>query len=209
MPKSYLLSLLLAIVLTLTTYKYVELKQEVKSTSEKTVSPREAILSVIHNRKSVRFYLDKAVHKDDLITIMKAGMAAPTGIDTRPWKFIAITDSNIIKALGQDSPAAIAVCADLNKLDERAPEFWITDTSVATQNMLLAIEGMGLGAVWRSVYPWKDYMTQVSKVLNLPESIRPLCILTIGYPTGNEKAKDKYDSSNIHWQTWQEVQTGF
>ncbi|WP_066631917.1 nitroreductase family protein [Labilibacter marinus] len=203
MSKSHLLSLLLGIALLVSTYKYVQQKYQVKELSNKTVSPKEAILSVIHNRKSVRNYQDKAVSEEDLMTIMKAGMAAPSGIDTRPWKFIAITDSSIMREIKQAGiPAAIVVCADMSKLDERAPEFWITDTSVATQNMLLAIEGMGLGAVWRSIYPWKDYMAHIKDVLNLPEHFTPLCAITIGYPTGIEKPKDKFDSDNIRWEKW-------
>lgn len=211
MNKSHLLSLLLAIALFLTVYKLVEKKREVEEIAKSSSTQKEAILSVIHNRKSVRNYTEKPVSNEDLITIMKAGMAAPTGFDARPWQFIAITDRNtmlelrkeLVYARGLDgSPAAIVVCGDMSKVREEAPEFWITDASAATENMLLAIEGMGLGGVWCTLYPGKERMEHARKVLNLPDHIMPLSVIPLGYPTGVEKPKNKFDSNNIHWEKW-------
>ncbi|MCE7697315.1 MAG: nitroreductase family protein [Methanobacterium paludis] len=48
------------------------------------------ILNTIKNRKSVRNYLDKPVSNKDLETLIKAGMAAPSAVDLRPWAFIDI-----------------------------------------------------------------------------------------------------------------------
>jgi nitroreductase len=211
MNKNHVLSLLLAIALFITTFKMIEMKQEVKENMQSATTKKEAVLSVIHSRKSVRKYTDKLVSKEDLNTIMRAGMAAPSGHDTRPWKFIAITNRDTMLELRKElewargldgSPAAIVVCGDMSKVDERNPEFWITDASAATQNMLLAIEAMGLGGVWSTLYPGEKRMSYARKVLNLPENIMPLCVIPIGYPTGLEKAKDKFDASNIHWDKW-------
>lgn len=211
MKKSHLLSLLLAIALFLSTYKMVEMKHHAVAHMQEGVSAEEAVLSVIHNRKSVRNYTDKTVSDEDLVTILKAGMAAPTGFNAQPWQFIAIKDRNtmlelrkeLVYASGLDgSPAAIVVCGDMSKVREEAPEFWITDASAATQNMLLAIEAMGLGGVWSTLYPGEDRMEHARKVLNLPEHIMPLCVIPIGYPTGVEKPKMKFKEENIHWEKW-------
>lgn len=192
---------MLAIALALSTYQYVRLKHQVEEESTRSTSSKEAVLSVIHSRKSVRTYTGAPVSKDDLLTIMKAGMAAPSGIDRRPWKFVAVTNKELLKTLKQEqATAAIVVCGDMDKVDERAPEFWLTDTSVATQNMLLAIEAMGLGGVWKSVYPWKDYMAHVQTSLSLSDNLTPLCIIALGHPMGLEQAKDKFDANNIRWE---------
>ena len=45
-------------------------------------------LTVIYSRKSVRKYLDKPVTKEQLMVLMKAGMAAPTAADKRPWAYL-------------------------------------------------------------------------------------------------------------------------
>lgn len=211
MNTSHILSLFLALALFLSVYKLAEQNKEIETISQSSTTMREAVLSNIHERKSVRNYTEEPVSKEDLITIMKAGMAAPTGFDARPWKFIAIQDRNtmmelrkeLVYASGLDgSPAAIVVCGDMSKVRDEAPEFWITDASAATQNMLLAIEAMGLGGVWSTLYPGKERMAHARKVLNLPENIMPLCIIPIGHPTGIEQAKEKFDAQNIHWEKW-------
>ena len=211
MNKSHLLSLLLAVALFVSVFKLAETKKESKEIAQSSTTKKEAILSVIHSRKSVRSFTDQQVSDEDLRTILKAGMAAPTGFDARPWQFIVIKDKNTMKELRKElkyargldgSTAAIVVCGDMSKVREEAPEFWITDTSAATENMLLAIEGMGLGAVWCTLYPGEDRMAHARKVLNLPEHIMPMCVIPMGYPVGVEQAKDKFDTNNIHWEKW-------
>ncbi len=211
MNKSHLLALLLSIALFITTYKLVDMKHELEDVSQSATTQKEAILSVIHNRMSVRHYTEQKVSDEDLITIMKAGMAVPTGFDARPWQFIAIKDRNTMLDLRKElkyasglesSPAAIVVCGDMSKVRDEAPEFWITDASAATENMLLAIEGMGLGGVWCTSYPGLERMEHARQILNLPEHIMPLAVIPLGYPIGIEKPKDKFDEANIHWEKW-------
>lgn len=212
MKKTYLLSLLLAVALVVVSYQlYAQKHQDVKVEKPEIKSTEQAVLENIHKRKSVRFFTEQELTKDQLVTILKAGMAAPTGHDKRPWQFVTITDKSVMKELrkglvwakGLDtSPAAIVVCGDMHKVDKRNPQFWITDTSAATQNMLLAIEAMGLGGVWCTIYPGEDRMDYARKVLNLPDYIMPLAVVPVGYSQGREKPKEKYDPKNIHWQKW-------
>ncbi|MFC1807704.1 nitroreductase family protein [Candidatus Omnitrophota bacterium] len=171
-----------------------------------------ATLDVIHNRKSVRSYIDKPVTEQDLNTLLKAGMAAPTAVDKRPWAFVAITDKEVLAGLANGLPygrmlntagAAIVVCGVLDKaLPGVAREFWIQDCSAATENILLAAESLKLGAVWIGVYPIAGNIHHVRTTLSMPEDVIPLNILSIGYPTGDEKPKDKFDEANIHWDKW-------
>lgn len=209
MNKQHVLILLLAIALLVTTFK--NQNDDPKDDGNINISKKEALFSVIFNRKSVRKFTNQKVSMEQLDTIMKAGMAAPSGHDARPWQFVAITDRNVMLKLRKnlkwargldESTAAIVVCGDMNKIDPRNPEFWITDTSAATQNMLLAIEAMGLGGVWSTLYPGPERMEYARQVLGLPSYIMPLCVIPIGYPTGVEKPKDKYDKNNIHWESW-------
>ncbi|GEM_PF-112937 len=168
--------------------------------------------SVVHSRKSVRKFLDTPVPKEALEKILKAGMAAPTAVDRRPWAFVAVTDRTVLDALAEKLPfakmlyqagAAIIVLGDLDKaLPGEAQAYWIQDTSAVTQNILLAVEAMGLGAVWTGVYPNKDREATVRELLELPLNVIPLNVIPIGYPAGEQKAKDKWDSSIIHWEKW-------
>ncbi|VFQ43316.1 nitroreductase [Desulfoluna butyratoxydans] len=95
------------------------------------------------------------------------------------------------------------VCGDLSKAFDGVEEpFWVQDCSAATQNILLACEMKGLGAVWTGVYPLQERMDAVSDILNLPEHIVPLNVIPLGTPAGNPKPKEKWAPENLHWQTW-------
>lgn len=176
------------------------------------VSKQETVLSVIHNRKSVRnFVPQKAISKEDLTTLVKAGMAAPTAVNKQPWAFVVITERATLDSLTTGLPyaqmlkeagAAIVVCGDLDKAVEGLPEFWVQDCSAATENILLAAEAMGLGAVWTAAYPAMDRTTFVQNMLGLPETIIPLNVIPIGYPEGETLPKDKWKEENLRWEKW-------
>lgn len=177
-----------------------------------TVSKQEAVLAVIHNRKSVRSFIpQKEVSKDDLVTLVKAGMAAPTAVNKQPWAFVVVTERATLDSLTAGLPyaqmlkeagAAIVVCGDLDKALEGFPEFWVQDCSAATENILLAAEAMGLGAVWTGVYPAMDRANFVQNILGLPETIVPLNVLPIGHPSGETAPKDKWKEENLYWEKW-------
>lgn len=166
-------------------------------------------LTVIHQRKSVRKYLDKPVSREHLEILLKAGMAAPTAADKRPWVFVVVTDKEKLAALAEELPytkmakdaaAAIVVCGDTRKALNS--EIWVQDCSAASQNILLAAEATGLGAVWSGIYPEYFKINHVRRVLNIPMEVIPLNVIPIGWPTGEEQPKDKWDPSNIHWERW-------
>lgn len=169
-------------------------------------------LSVIHSRKSVRQYTGVPASRDELMTILKAGMAAPTAMDKRPWAFVVVTQKTILEKLSQGMPyskmiipagAAIVVCGDLTKaMPGKVQEFWVQDCSAATENILLAAEALGLGAVWTGVYPSEERVVAVRTILGLPETVVPLNVIAVGHPVGVEKPKDKFDATTIHWENW-------
>lgn len=190
---------------------YKIFKDDMKPTYYPVIHPNPT-LATIYNRKSVRHYTNRLVSRDQVTELVKAGMAAPTAVDKRPWAFVAITDRNMIDQLADALPhakmlkqatAAIAVCGDMDKaLTGDAQAYWVQDCSAATQNILLAAESMGLGAVWTGVHPIKDREKTVAKILGAPSSIIPLNVIAIGYPTGEDQPKDKYDAANVHWEKW-------
>ncbi len=169
-------------------------------------------LTVIFNRKSVRQYAPQPVPRAALETLVRAGMAAPTAADKRPWAFVVITERAKLDALAQGMPfgrmlaqagAAIAVCGIPEKsLPGAAQAFWVQDCSAATENILLAVEAQGLGAVWLGVYPDEQRQDFVRRTLGLPSNVVPLNVVSIGVPAGETKPKDKYDPANVHWEQW-------
>jgi nitroreductase len=168
-------------------------------------------LFVIHNRKSVRSFTGQSVSKDALDKIIRAGMAAPTAVNKQPWAFVVVTDRKILEALAAGLPyakmldkagAAIIVCAISAKAYEKSLELAVIDSTCASENILLAAEALGLGAVWTAAYPYKDRMEVARKALSIPQDIIPLNVIPVGHPTGTDKPKDKYKPENIHWEKW-------
>jgi flavin reductase (DIM6/NTAB) family NADH-FMN oxidoreductase RutF/nitroreductase len=169
-------------------------------------------LATIYNRKSVRNYTNQQVSKSQLTELARSGMAAPTAVDKRPWAFVAIDDCETLNLLADALPharmlkqatSAIMVGGDLNKaLPGNAQAYWVQDCSAATQNILLAAESMGLGAVWTGVHPNPEREETVRQILGLPQHIIPLNVIAVGYPTGVDKPKDKWDETILHWNKW-------
>jgi nitroreductase len=166
-------------------------------------------LTVIHSRKSVRKYLNKPVTKEQLEILLRAGMASPTAADKRPWAYVAVTERAMLDTLSfssrgsrhlQGAAAAIVVCGDTRK--GLKSDVWVQDCSASSENILLAAEAIGLGAVWCGIYLNPEPTAYVKRVLGLPPEVIPLNIISIGWPTGEEKPKDKWDPTNIHWNKW-------
>lgn len=174
----------------------------------------DLVMEDILNRKSVRKYTKEEVKKEQLEMLVRAGMAAPSARNSQPWLFFVINDRAILDNLAKQLPnakmllnakAAIVVCGNLQKaLEGDGREFWVQDCSAATQNILLAAESMGLGAVWTGAYPRKETENIIKVELGLPEHIVPLNVIPIGWQTGEEKPKQKYTEENIRWNKWED-----
>jgi nitroreductase len=168
-------------------------------------------IKTIKSRKSVRHFTGDAVSKEDLKKLLEAGMSAPTAVNKQPWSFVAVTDRKTLDALADKLPsakmlfqagAAIIICAIPEKAYDKIKEFAVIDCSLAGENILLSAESLGLGALWTASYPDPARMSTVREILNIPDDIIPLCVIPIGKPTGEDKPKEKFDESNIHWDKW-------
>jgi nitroreductase len=169
-------------------------------------------LKMIYQRKSVRNYTEEPVSKKDLLTLVKAGMAAPTAMNKQPWAFIVTSEKEKLMEIAKVLPygkmlekasAAITVCGiPKESIQGEANSMWIQDCSAATENILLAAEALGLGAVWVGVYPIDENIKNVRNTLGISSDVVPLAVISIGYPKGTEKPKDKWTPSKVHWQKW-------
>ena len=169
-------------------------------------SSGNAALDNIFERKSVRTYLDKEVEKEKIDLMLRAGMAAPTGKNIQPWEFVVVTDRARLDSMAAALPYAKMLAKARNAIvvcgDSARSSYWYLDCSAATQNILLAAESLGLGAVWTAAYPYEDRMQVVRKYINLPRNILPLCVIPFGYPAANEKPKQKFDEKKIHYNQY-------
>ena len=182
----------------------------------------QSALDVIMTRTSIRSFTGEPVSREQLETILKAGMAAPSAINIQPWRFVVLTEREKIDALFGEgrmgktfgtAGAVIIVCGQTTEMRKPfgqpdAPEeeweniFWYEDCSAATENILLAAHALGLGAVWTAGYPAMERIAPLSAALGLPEKVVPLCIIPIGVPAETPTPKDKWKPENIHWEKW-------
>ena len=179
-------------------------------------------LDVIMARTSIRSFTGDPVSKEQLETILKAGMAAPSAMNVQPWRFVVVTDKEkIAEVFGSgfrgemftQAGAVIVVCGETKMMrrpfgQPDAPEeemsniFWFEDCSAATENILLAVKALGLGAVWTAGYPAAERTAPIAAALGIPEGTDILCVIPVGVPAEDPEPKDKWKPENIHWEKW-------
>lgn len=173
----------------------------------KSNKTKNSIVDNMLNRKSVRKYSDKKIEQEKIDIILKSAMSAPSAMNKQPWEILVITDKTKLAKIAEiapnagyskDSQVTMIVCGDKNTSEK----FWVQDCCAMTENILLAVESLELGAVWCAVYPFEDKIQGLQTLFNLPENIIPLNIIPIGYPLQKETPKQKYDSKKIHINNW-------
>ena len=169
----------------------------------------QSVLDNIFARKSVRSYTDEPVSAEQVETLLKAAMAAPSGMNLQPWRFVVVTEQAVKDKLAvgfnkmiAKAPVVIVVCGKTTNKLGAANKNWTADCAAATENLLLAAEALGLGAVWTACYPYDDRMNPTIEALGIPDNVTPYCIIPVGHPAGNEKPKDKWKPDNIHYEKW-------
>lgn len=166
-------------------------------------------MNAIFKRRSIRKYTHKVVPEEHIEQMIKAAMAAPSAGNQQPWHFVVIDDRQTLNEIPKFHPYsnmlkeashAIVVCGDVSNL--RFDGYWVQDCSAATQNLLLMATELGIGTVWLGVYPDEDRVKRVKELLELPENIIPLCIVSIGYPAEAKGPSNRFDASRIHRNKW-------
>lgn len=166
-------------------------------------------LEFILGRRSIRQYREGEVSDEQLHQILEAAMGAPSAGDERPWHFIVIRDREVLNQIPVfhpyakmllHAPVAILVCGDESL--EKHKGCWVQDCSAATQNLLLAVHGLGLGAVWVGVYPRKEREEEFRKLLQIPASVIPLALIPIGQPGEQKTPAQRYDEKRVHHDHW-------
>lgn len=165
--------------------------------NQKTMDAMDAILT----RRSIRKYKKKAVGQGEREMLLRAAMRAPSTVNNRDWAFIAVDDQGLLNRLAdglngngemlREAPVAFVICGDLNLALASGKDFWIVDASLAAENLLIAAHAMGLGAVYLGVFPRENKMKHVTEVLGLPEHLRPLTVIPVGWPDEEKPSREE------------------
>ncbi|WP_457753641.1 nitroreductase family protein [Thermococcus sp.] len=145
-------------------------------------------MEIIKGRRAVRKFEEKQIPSEDLKKILEAGIWAPSGSNIQPWEFILITEKEMIEKIKLISPglfgnpaALVILCInkERSKKGGRLGEVTaLMDISMAAQNMMLIAYSMGIGSC-----PIVSFSKSALKeLLDIPEHVEPVLILTFGYP---------------------------
>jgi nitroreductase len=155
------------------------------------------VKDAIEKRNSIRAYEDKPVPKELLLKVLEAARLAPSGRNSQAWKFIVVRDDERRQALGRatggqphvhTAPVIIAAVAT-------EPEYvmpcgilaYPVDLAIAIDHMTLAAVDLGLGTCWIGAFSQE----KVKSILEVPEKLKVVSLLTLGYPgeTGRPKMR--------------------
>ncbi|MGC1390806.1 MAG: nitroreductase family protein [Bacteroidales bacterium] len=163
------------------------------------------ILDLIISRQSDRKYSSKPVDKEKLERIVEAGRMAPSACNAQPWKFIVVTDQQLVIKIAD---AASARLIGMNSFVSQAPvilvivrekpnmsskvgatiknkDYSLIDIGITTENICLQAKAEGIGSC---IIGWFDER-QLKKVLDIPRSKRVELIITLGYSLSEQREK--------------------
>lgn len=171
-----------------------------------------AVLEAIRRRRTVRKFKDQDVADEQVEALLEAAMYAPSRLNKRPWHVVVVRDPETRRQIAEQ----VAVHSFL----ERAPVLlvavaqphvsptWPMDVSAAIQNMLLAAEALGLGAVWvgaPGTVQWGAVEDTLRSLLAIPEDVRIAALVGVGHPVQEVAPHDKerhFDPTRIHYEKW-------
>lgn len=145
------------------------------------------VQNAIFCRRSIREFTGEPVARELLHKIVEAGIWAPSGLNNQPWRFVLIRDKTLALKLStltkyahivRDAPALIAVYLDPEAMYNAVKDHQAAGAAI--QNMLLAAEELGLGAVWLGQILQNS--SKVNTLLQLGETYELMAVLAIGHP---------------------------
>ena len=167
----------------------------------------ENFSELIKNRRSMRKFTGEELSQEQVVSLLKAALMAPTSKRSNSWQFIAVDDKEILKQLANCKEHASAFIADaalavVVSADPLASDVWIEDASIASIMIQLQAEDLGLGSCWVQIrerftasgMPSDEY---VREVLDIPLQLQVLSIIAIGHKGMERKP---FDEGHLQWE---------
>ena len=159
------------------------------------------VFQAIKARRSIRQFTDEPIGKEALEKLLDAARWAPTASNQQRWRFVVVTSPSVKKLIKKFAPgifvmpsAFIVICAE----KEAGAKPWdeatyLADCAIAAQNIMLAAWEMGIGSC-----PALSYAkVAIQEILNLPEDVEPLLIVTLGYPAEDPEPPPRLELNQI------------
>ncbi len=161
------------------------------------------VWEAIQKRFSVRQYQERPVESEKLDRVLEAARLAPSAGNRQEWRFVVVTDADMRSALvaaanGQRfvGEAAVVIAACAVGTDHVMPcgqPSYPIDVAIALEHIALQATEEGLGTCWIGAFN-ED---RVKELLSIPESVRVVELMTLGYPAISGGAKDRLQQQEI------------
>lgn len=158
---------------------------------------RSAVLETIFKRRSIREFTDAEIPAEQLHEIIKAGIWAPSGLNNQPWRFVIVQEPEIKEKLAhqthyghivRNAKALIAVFLAKDVMYDEVKDH--QSAGACIQNILLAAEAFGLGAVWLGQI--LKNKSEVNRIFDLDENFDLMAVVALGHPLHrNQKSQRK------------------
>jgi nitroreductase len=169
------------------------------------------VIDAIKVRRSIRAYQDRQVEEEKLLVVLEAGRLAPSARNLQDWKFIIVRDkekrqSLSVAAKGQpfvaQAPVVIAACGtETEYIMTCGQHTYPIDVAIAIDHMSLEALEQGLGTCWIGAF----HEDQVKEILGVPNKIRVVVMLALGYPAESPSARPrKRVEEIISYDGWQD-----
>jgi len=166
-------------------------------------------LEAIFSRRSIRKYRKKLLNDSLIKELLEAGMSAPSAGNEQPWHFIIINTPKLMNSIPTFHPhskmlkeASLAILICLDYTLEKHKGMGIQDCSAATENILIAVNAKGLGAVWLGIHPREERVNGMRRLLNIPDNVLPFSLISIGHPAEKKQREKRYNDSRVHYNQW-------
>lgn len=171
------------------------------------------VIEAIKTRASIRDYRTTPVPDSLVKEILEAAIQAPSAGNVGDWEFIVVKNAKTKQELAEaafnqefvaKAPLVIVVCSNLDRISatygSRGVSLYsIQDTSAAIENLMLAAWSMGLGSCWIGAFNEE----RVRDSLILPTNVRPMAIITLGYPLSIPTKPGRRDLKDVmHLERW-------
>lgn len=155
------------------------------------------VMEAIRRRRSIRAYADKPVEEEKLRAVLEAGRLAPSARNLQEWRYVIVRDPATRAKLadaanGQEfvgeAPVVIVACAETDAHRMACGEMsYPIDIAISLDHMSLKAVEEGLGTCWIGAFS----QAAVKKLLGIPDEIRVVEIMPLGYPASQPAARPR------------------
>ncbi len=154
------------------------------------------VMEAIAERRSIRSFSGQPVEEEKLLRVLEAGRLAPSARNMQDWKFVVVKDPGLRRRLAEaarnqefvgQAPVVIVACGTSDYVMTCGQLTYPIDVAIAVDHMTLAAVEEDLGTCWIGAF----YEDKVKEILGVPEDVRVVALLPLGYPAETAKnAKD-------------------